>query len=231
MISDDEFESLLRDALVDYVGETPDYPGELSPKYQRRFKRMLADPAGYVKRRQHKPWRYVIAAVVVLAIGAVAFCSPQTRVIADNMFTGLHGGYNSYRFAVPLQKLEENVLPEIEIGYIPEGYTLEYSKTNEAETRKVWQYENVGGNILTVLVSLNDSNLNRYIDNEYHDKQYTVLNNGKQVILLFGDEKRANSLIWTDFDDSVALIINGKVSEEELTEIANAIEIKEQIEY
>ena len=49
--------------------------------------------------------------------------------------------------------------------------------------------------------------------------------------MLFGDEKRANSLIWTDFDDSVALIINGKVSEEELTEIANAIEIKEQIEY
>ena len=207
MISDDEFESILRDALVDYVGETPDYPGELSPKYQRRFKRMLADPAGYVKRRQHRPWRYAIAAVVVLAIGAVAFCSPQ------------------------MQKLEENVLPEIEIGYVPEGYTLEYSKTNEAETRKVWQYENVGGNILKIYADINKNNLSRYIDNEYHDKQYTVLNNGKQVILLFGDEKRANSLIWTDFDDSVALIINGKVSEEELTEIANAIEIKEQIEY
>ena len=58
MISDEEFETLLRDALVDYVGETPDYPGELSPKYQRRFKRMLADPAGYVKRRQHRPWRW-----------------------------------------------------------------------------------------------------------------------------------------------------------------------------
>ena len=226
MISDDEFESILRDALVDYVGETPDYPGELSPKYQRRFKRMLADPVGYVKRRQHRPWHYVIAALVVLTVGAVAFCAPQTRVIADNMFTGLHGGFNSYRFAFPLQKQGEIVLPEIEIGYVPEGYTLEYSNEDEAGTRTVWQYENSNEEVLTVSVSLNN-NSSVYNDSEYHAKKYIALNSGKQATLLLNaDKNRRNIMFWTESNDKIALKILANLPEEELIKIANNIEFK-----
>ena len=48
--TDDCMREALLMAAAQRFAETPDWQGENSPKYQRRFKRMLADPFEYVKR-------------------------------------------------------------------------------------------------------------------------------------------------------------------------------------
>lgn len=172
--------------------------------------------------------RYTLTAMVLLAIaGGVLFGVPQLRVIATNLFTEWHEGYNSYHFGFYALKDEKLILPKIEITYIPEGYELDYSDINGAKTHAVWKYINNDGKILTIYADVNDVNFKIYHDNDYHKLQYTALNNGQQAFLLKGkDEYYGNILIWTKCDDKIVFRINGKLSAKELINIANNIIIK-----
>lgn len=230
--TDDCMREALLMAAAQRFAETPDWQGENSPKYQRRFKRMLADPFEYVKRRQEKPGqklrRYAAAAVVLLAFaGSSFFCIPQLRVIATNLFTEWYDGYNRYRFAYQLPQSEKIVLPEIEIAYIPEGYEFKEYFINEKGNHAVWEYVNADGEFLSVYLDINDESLNVLIDNEHHKQQYNLLNNGRQAILLIGDDaSRRNSVLWTECDGEIALNVSGKFSATELMKIANNINVK-----
>ena len=232
MLEDCEFDRVLSEALADYYAETPDWQGILSLKYRWRFKRMLANPFEYVKHWQERPLlklrRYTLTAMVLFAIaGGVLFGVPQLRVVATNLFTEWHEGYNSYHFAFYALKDEKLILPKIEITYIPEGYELDYFDINGAKTHAVWRYINTDGKILTIYADVNDANFKMYYDNEYHKQQRIALSNGRQAIFLVRDkENRRNSLLWTEFDDNIALSINGDLSAKELIKIANDILIK-----
>ena len=232
MLEDCEFDRVLSEALADYYAETPDWQGVLSLKYRWRFKRMLANPFEYVKHWQERPLlklrRYTLTAMVLLAIaGGVLFGVPQLRVIATNLFTEWHEGYNSYHFGFYALKDEKLILPKIEITYIPEGYELDYSDINGAKTHAVWKYINNDGKILTIYADVNDVNFKIYHDNDYHKLQYTALNNGQQAILLKGrDEYYGNILIWTQCDDKIVLSVSGNLSAKELINIASNIIIK-----
>lgn len=232
MLDDCEFDRVLSEALADYYAETPDWQGVLSLKYRWRFKRMLANPFEYVKHWQERPLlklrRYTLTAMVLLAIaGGVLFGVPQLRVIATNLFTEWHEGYNSYHFAFYALKDEKLILPEIEIAYIPEGYELDYSDINGAKTHAVWKYINTDKEFLIIYADVNDVNSKMYYDNEYHEQQRIALNNGRQAIFLVRDnENRRNGLLWTECDGNIALRINGKLSAKELINIANNIIIK-----
>lgn len=232
MLEDCEFDRVLSEALADYYAETPDWQGVLSLKYRWRFKRMLANPFEYVKHWQERPLlklrRYTLTAMVLLAIaGGVLFGVPQLRVIATNLFTEWHEGYNSYHFAFYALKDEKLILPEIEIAYIPEGYELDYSDINATKTHAVWDYVNADGEFLTIYADVNDVKFNIYHDNDYQEQQYTVLNNGQQAILLKGrDEYYGNILIWTQCDDKIVLSVSGNLSAKELINIASNIIIK-----
>lgn len=233
-MTEQEFDNLIREALLlaaeKRLAETPDWQGELSPKYRRRFKRMLANPKQYAKRWQEKPWqklrRYASAAAVLLAIGGSAFlCVPQLQIIASNLFSEKHEGYNSYNFIYRTTK-EDLILSEIDIGYIPESYKL-CDEHNYFNKTKSWDYINENGDYLFIHSYVNESGFENYIDNEHHTQEYIMLTNGQQAILLKGEnEYYGNILLWTNEQGNIALMVSGKIPPEELMKIAINITLK-----
>ncbi len=233
-MTEQEFDNLIREVLLlaaeKRLAETPDWQGELSPKYRRRFKQMLANPKEYAKRRQETPWkklrRYAAAAVLLLAMAGGSFFWPQLQIIAGNLAISLFDGYNGYTFVYRVAQ-NNSVLPEIEIGYIPEGYTLCEQNINEIKKHAVWYYVNNKGDFLSIGADINESGLGNYFDNEHHSQQYVTLANRQQALLLKGeDDSWQNILLWTTEKDDIVFMVSGKIPAKELMKIAENIILK-----
>lgn len=222
-----EFDDLLREALVAAaVGRyesAADSEMIVTAPYQRRFAKMLRDPYGYAG-RYGRIGRYAMTAVITLAVlGATIFAIPQTRAIAINILTQWHEKYVSFIFSNNALPQE---LPEITIEYIPEGYELVSQNNDEDKTGTFYVYTNSEDEALYIDVIAVSGKYKTNYDNEHRTIHYITLDNGLDALYLEGDSiEWSNALIWSGADNKLVFEISGRLSKEELLEIAAGIKI------
>ena len=227
-----EFDDLLREALVAAAAgryeSAADSEMIVTAPYQRRFARMLRDPHGYA-RRYREGWggrigRYAMTAVITLAVlGATIFAIPQTRAIAINILSQWHEKYVSFIFSSNALPQE---LPEITIGYIPEGYKLVSQNNDEDKTRTFYVYVNSENEALYIDVIAVSGKYKTNYDNEHRTIHYITLDNGLDALYLEGDSiEWLNALIWSSADSKLVFEVVGRLSKEELLKIAAGIKI------
>lgn len=233
-MNEQKLESMLYSALVlaaaheydNIQGVSP----EFTPKEQRKFKKMLADPFGYVK-KWHRTLgqqirHYALAAVLALAIlTSTIFAIPQTRTIAIDLIRQWFEDHVTFSYN---NDINDFVLPEIEISYIPEGYELvENGGIEVPGSYIILEYKNQNNNILDIDIYVAGKNFTSSINSEFCDIEYVKLKNGIQAQLFKAlDSNRLSDLIWTSKDGKLFFAINGKLSEEELIKIADGIILK-----
>lgn len=235
MMNDEKLETMLRSALIVALGEryaqmpVEDY--QFSPKYQRKFNKMLKDPFAYARKCRRPLWRRaargVVAAVLALAIlTGVVFTVPQTRTIAVDLLNKWFGEYVSFFFENT--QPEEEVLPDVEIGYLPEGYEF-VDETNIIKDKyKLLQYTKSNNEFLEIYLMVSGDYFNGDINNRYGKMKFVKLENGVAANAFISDDvKKSSYLLWTSIDGKLFFRIEGYLSEDEMLNIANGIKIKE----
>lgn len=222
-----EFDDLLREALVAAAAgryeSAADSEMIVTAPYQRRFAKMLRDPYGYAG-RYGRIGRYAMTAVITLAVlGATIFAIPQTRAIAINILTQWHEKYVSFIFSNNALPQE---LPEITIGYIPEGYELDFENYNEDMGHKLFVYKDSAGNILDISIYSAYRDIKFDLDNEHREILNLTLDDGSEALYLKAvDDGWPSNLLWRSKDNKLVLCIGGNLSDEELLKIAAGIKI------
>ena len=228
-MDEQKLEYLLHDALVLAAAEryktVPDIVPVFSNKYQRKFSHMLKKPFEYAKgyRRTigNRIGRLALVAILILAImGAGIFVMPQTRGVAVDIIRQWFEDHVTFSFS---ENAENYVLSEYKVSYLPEGYELLFEDGEEG-LYQIWQFENENKDVLCVEIFVKGEYFSTSIDTEYCTPSLIELENNIDAQLFKADSPDGPStLVWMSEDNNVFYCIWGKLSTDELVNIANGL--------
>lgn len=229
-----ELDRIMRRVLIDSLktdteraGKEPGPSFEPTSGYKRRMRAMVANPAAWLRRREH-PRRQAVwrAAVILLAClaafgGTMAF-HPTARAAVIRWIMERYEGGVDYRYA---GEQNPEALPQYGIAELPDGYAETVRDT--APGLVAVTYENREGDVI-------------YLD-------YIFMHQGAQTsFVLNGDEVfdvtvnqmngqfiqshipgNLNSLTWIDPDLNIQFTLDGNFGLEELLYMAEKISLCE----
>lgn len=168
----------------------------------------------------------VAAVLAVMLVGGAIAVSPDVPAIAVNMLARIYDEYVSIRFVSDNEGVE---LPQIDIGYVPSGYVMIENKNMVGKQHKRLKYENESGERLSVSVWVAYKGLNYNADSEHRQLCYVNLANGVEAHLMLAEEPQySSSMFWVSADGRLFFTVTGRLSQEELLNIANSIETRDE---
>lgn len=234
VLNEKELEKMLPGSLLlaaaKRYDEIPDTEPIMTKKYQRKFEKMLVDPFKYAKKynkslgKQIRHYALVAALILAILTGTI-FAIPPTRSIAVDLIRQWFEDHVTFSYN---ENSIDFVFSRIEIEYIPDGYKLIADGGIEVPGEyKIFEYKNFNNDILDIDIYIAGKDFTSSINTEFCDIKYVKLKNGIQAQLFQAyDDTRSSDLIWTSKDSKIFFAINGKLSQDELINIANGINLK-----
>ena len=190
---------------------------EFSPEFQKKIE-VLKEQGRRKEQKIKYLQRACIAATIALCCtGVMLAANPDARAAVSSWIRSIYENAIVYRFTSDSQ---ETVLPEYEVGYIPDGY--EENQVLETHTGKTIIFSN-GRDMIFINWYLLSDNMNveaRAVDAELipdkvndHDAEWIVPN----------DSSQTTDLLWTDDRRGVGFIVSGYLERAELLKIAESI--------
>lgn len=156
-----QFDEMLRRGLMEanlaqyeaVLEKLPEWEPDFSPRYRRERMRLLADPWGWVRRRERPLWKQIawnvacVALACTVALGALMAVSPTVRAAVIGWFRETFWGYTYYTGPAPDEVESEEQFPAFRPAWVPEGYVLRDVFTNgvpgipEDTLTSNWVYE------------------------------------------------------------------------------------------
>lgn len=213
--------NMVSEAMLRALPEPGDCTGHFTAQFEERIEKLMKTAAR--KASWKKFARGAVAAVLVALIGFSMLCAFNTEVRAAvvGWFKKTYEEYTSYWFSPE----NEDVLPEYELTWIPEGYELVIDdRLPESRTLVYQRGDDISASfIFSYCFAEADSQLLIYtFDDEYNVKTVTI--NGypgdfHQAV----NESESSSLVWLDEDKNTVNTIIAYLSEDEMLRIANHI--------
>ena len=232
-MTEQELDRIMRRVLIDSLKADEERDGndqgpsfEPSSGYKRRIRAMLADPLGWLRRRQRPAWRRavrkaaMIALVCLVAFGGTMAFSHTARAAVVRWVAEWSGNRIEYRYTG-----EQNAepLPQYEITELPDGYVETERVASPALVDVV--YENSNGEVIgfTYIFMYEGAQSNFTLnDDDVFDVMVDQMN-GKFI------ESRVpgntNTLAWIDTDRNIHFMIDGCFACEELLHMAESISL------
>ena len=198
---------------------------QTSPRYQRWERKLLADPAGFVRRQCRPVWQKALrmAACLILcaalALVAVMAASPTARAwVVDRVVTWMET-YTQFRF---YGQNAQGVTADWRPAYIPEGFE---------ETEVIWEenaqylkltYKNSDGTLIFLTSKPADQSGSFMIDNEHSDYQEVKVSGRAASLFKSNTQGYPSYLIWTNEDTTIAFLLASTLSPNELLSIATS---------
>lgn len=199
---------------------------QTSPRYQRWERRLLADPAGFVRRQCRPVWQKALrmAACLILcaalALVAVMAASPTARAwVVDRVVTWMET-YTQFRF---YGQNAQGVTADWRPAYVPEGFeeTDVYWEENVSSLELTYENGNGGVIVLTAVPAAQSNSFN--VDNEHSTYQEIRLNEQSAHLFSSNTDGYPSYLIWIDEGRSTAFQISSNIDVEEILKIAENV--------
>jgi len=211
----------LGDSLLSAAEELPQEEHTFSPEFEKKMTHLI--------HKKKFPWREVaLATAAILALIAIVLSASLSSAVdvraGDDEFTNsvLMGYARSGR--TEECKLEN--MPDYELSYIPEGYTLE--KVSKMEGKTVYRYG--CGNQVSILFSYVGvcENTDRMSYNPYIKFVSVPFKNTRAHLYLDETRYGTSLIVWTDPDTNIQFKISFRCSREELLRLAYSVMEKEK---
>lgn len=228
-LNDELFEIILEKAFIEHEKEEQKaYPDDkelekrfpISKKEIRKFKRAAKEKeygqklvTVYLKR----------VAVIVLCMVSLFFAlmmtSPEVRAAARNVILKWYDKYTEFVFSQESNGLVAEKIEDVEIGYILDGFELEFEEKLEEKILLYFVNANKPDFDLAIEVFYNESAVVSY-DNEHSDYEQVSINSGESWYMYNKDENKRGLILVGEY---VTVNITGYISETDLFKIAENI--------
>ena len=233
-MTDRELDAVIRRALeanlraefpgvFDFSQDVP-WP-QTSPAHRRWERGLLADPAGFARRRRRPVWQKALrtAACLVLctalALGAVMAASPSARAwVVDRVVTWMQT-YAEFQF---LSSDPHGVTADWRPAYIPEGFEETEADWDEAVNELSVVYENHDGLRITIIALPAEQGGSFLVDNEHADYQEIEVNGQPASLFISNTDGYPNYLLWTSADKGTMFVLMSRISTDEIIAIAGS---------
>ncbi len=196
---------------------------QTSPRYQRWERKLLADPAGFVRRQCRPVWQKALrmAACLILcaalALVAVMAASPTARAwVVDRVVTWMET-YTQFRF---YGQNAQGVTADWRPAYIPEGFEETEVEWDEDMSTLALTFMNKDEGFIFLRAVPAEQGQSFIVDNEHSDPKEIEINNHPASLFISNTEGRANYLLWTSADGNTSFVLMSNLSPDDLVTIA-----------
>lgn len=230
----EEFDALLRRAMEDNIrAEYPDvfdpnleFPEpQLSRRYRRWERKLLADPVGFARRQARPMWKKALRAAACFllcaatAVGTALALSPSARAWVTEQAMYWMDGYTKFRFS---GENARGAGADWRPAYIPEGFEETEAEWDEAVGSLDVTWLNHADQYIMLTAMPAKSNFSYNVDNE-HSEYYDIKIHGQPASLFISNTAGFPSyLIWSNADVSTAFIIRSNLPSEEMIALAES---------
>lgn len=229
-LNEELFEVVLEKAFIEHEKEVlKSYPDDvelereypISKKEIRRFKNIVKEKE-YGKKLIRVYFER--AAVVVLCMISLFFAlimttSPEVRAAVENVILKWYDKYTEFIFTESTTGLVAEEIEDVEIGYIPEKFNLEFEERLETQFYAYYLSEADANKFFTINVFINNNGTLAF-DNESLEYENIEIS-GQEAWLMYDDEEANGGIVIVG--KSITIDIAGYLSKEELVKIAENI--------
>lgn len=162
--------------------------------------------------------RVAMAAGIAALLFLGAFAASETvRINTLNMFIEVFDTHTAFQFVG--QAEPEKTTPQMSVGWLPEGYTLEESGSNR---QSIWYRYMKAEEDMIYIDCATTYGTTVGVDTEDAEIEHVKVHGADAMLIKKGVDTQ---LVWTDRDNTVFLTVLGtKISSEELLHIADSLE-------
>ncbi len=205
-----KFATACKLSFEDWVTEIPDFNDLPEPDYSKNHIKKMKNLFDKMRENKYhhftsKTFKIILVAAVLFSLFTFyVFANPSSRKYIIEKFE---------EFGIfTLTEQKSDVVPDIEIGYVPQGFDL----VNEIESKKYicMFYESSDGKELTVQKSASTSQI--AFNNEDGQAEEIIIGNITYTYVTNSSEYK--HILWTE--NNYIYSIDGTLSKEELLKIA-----------
>ncbi len=217
MISEEQLAQAAREYEDTLLAGLPEpEPHSFSPRFLRRMEPVLTRAKqgnGFMLQR------VACAVLAVLFFGGILISVPEAKATMEGWFKGIYNGWISY--FIPETQTPETALPEYELSWIPDGYSL--YQVQELPNGKTCLYTDADGRILSFkyLYRAGEASVSLYFYDAEHLE--TILNGQTADIYLERDPENSNAIVFKSEDGTILYIIDGYFDQDTLMKLAENI--------
>ena len=227
--ADREFETVISRACEEYAGavpcpeEVPEH--EFSPEFEAR----MAEAAKKVSRKtgvvQFARRAAAVFAAVVLSLGCWLAVDGETRA---DFVSWLREGYESSVLYSFRNEIADSGLPDVELGWIPEGYEL--VEESRDDTQLIFVYRNAESD-KEMIFSISRPENNGYFGLIFEESEaehiQTNVNGMYADLYLSCSESVNSSIVWIDEQNVIIYSIFAYLNEDDILHIAENVKLSE----
>lgn len=191
------------------------------------FEELLREAENRSRRRKRGQsiLRYAAAAALVMlgTFGGILAGDAQVRAGVMNWLSEIYKNSIVYRYAGP--EANESRLPELELGWLPEGYEL--ADRYEAEDMWILTLENEDTEEMAYLGYCRygaPKHSEIYFDTNYEKHVQTEIN-GMRIDIYLSESREANGAVWIDEENEIMYTIQAHMSELEILHIIKCVNL------
>lgn len=228
-LNEELFEVVLEKAFIEHEKDMlKSYPADdeleseypISKKEIRRFKNIVKEKE-YGKKlvRVYLERAAVIVLCMISLFFALVMTSPEVRAAVENVILKWYGKYTEFIFTESTTGLVAEKIEDVEIGYIPEEFNLEFEERLETQIYAYYLSEADANKFFTINVFINNNGTLAF-DNESLEYENMEIS-GQEAWLMYDDEEANGGIVIVG--KSITIDIAGYLSKEELVKIAENI--------
>ena len=196
---------------------------QTSPRYRRWERKLLADPAGFVRRQCRPVWQKALrmAACLILcaalALVAVMSASPTARAWVVDRVVRWTDSFTEFIFTSSgARGLSSDWRP----AYVPEGFEETQAEWDEDTRCLDLVYEDGDGQFFTLSLAPAEQEVLFGVDNENSDYNEITINGQTASLFVSNTAGYPNNLIWTSADQSITFLLSSNIGTDEMIQIA-----------
>lgn len=228
-MNEQELEDHLREALLlanspKYLKTPEEAPFVPSRSFQRRIKRLLKNPARYLRRQARPVWRKALemAATLLLCLSltlaGVLALSPTARAWVESVVVAWLEEYVVFQFTGEPVVVGGVWRPT----WLPEGFKEVSAYESDGYGTIIFEKKDGTAFSFKYQPMINENQFN--VDNEHREYKEIIID-GNRAFLFMADSFSNNSqLIWLNEEKLISFRLVGMLTEEELIMIAESIE-------
>lgn len=232
-MTEQELDRLLRKILLDAVAldeeeqTREEIPFSPSARHRRQIRAMLSNPLRWARQRAVPVWKQVLRRVaIILLILSISFAgmliaSPTLRASMLQWITEWGGDSISFRYT---EEMEALVLPDFQIGELPEGYAENMERSSLGPTSVIRIYENADGGLISLsYFYMRHGTLSSFSTEHFTVIPTTVFGFDGYFFLADEPDKKLNTLVWFDTELDIMFTIDAMLGMEDIVHMAESI--------
>ena len=226
-ITDDELTiatAMVSEAMLRSLPEPEECTGQFTTQFEEKIEKLKK--AAAKKANWNKFVRSAVAAVLVVLIGFSMLCAFNTEVRATviGWFKKTFETYTTYWFS---DNVNDDVIPEYDITWIPEGYELIYDESMPDSIIRLYQNpdDELDGFTFNCYKPQADSPVTaEMLGEQYIIEQVHIIGNTGDLYISL-DPNESHGLIWSDDNNQVAFAITSFLPPDDILHIAESVKL------